>query len=92
MFRNKDNQDYICSTPKKGLYVWLVLNMQYIECADFVIRCLNKHTPTDVFHDHFEKLDHQKVTGGNSRTLILIMFKTRVTFFEMRKTQKRGFS
>ena len=43
-------------------------NMQNSQCADFVFRCLNKTAP-DVFHDHFEKVDHQKATRVNGRNL-----------------------
>ena len=39
-------------------------NMQNIQCAELVFRCLNKTAP-DIFHDHFEKVDHQKATRAN---------------------------
>ena len=39
-------------------------NMQNMQCADFVFRCLNKTAP-EVFHDHFEKVDNQKATRAN---------------------------
>ena len=35
-------------------------NMQHMQCADFVFRSLNKTAP-EVFHDHFEKVDHLKL-------------------------------
>ena len=33
-------------------------NMQNIQCANFVFRCLNKTAP-DAFHGHFDKVDYQ---------------------------------
>ena len=57
-------------------------NMQNIQCADFVFRCLNKTAP-DVFHDHFEKVDHQKATRVNGRNLKIPKVKT--------ESAKRGF-
>ena len=50
-------------------------NMQNIQCANFVFRCLNKTAP-DVFHDHFEKVDHQKATRANGRNLKFPQVKT----------------
>ncbi len=43
-------------------------NMQNMQCADFLFRCLNKTAP-DVFHDQFEKVGHQKGTMINGRNL-----------------------
>ena len=57
-------------------------NMQNIQCADFVFRCLNKTAP-DVFHDHFEKIDHQKATSANGLNLKIPKVKT--------ESAKRGF-
>ena len=57
-------------------------NMQNIQCADFVFRCLNKTAP-DVFHDHFEKVDHQKATRANGGNLKIPKVKT--------ESAKRGF-
>ena len=51
-------------------------NMQNIQCADFVFRCLSKTAPADVFHDHFEKVDHQKATRVNGRNLKIPKVKT----------------
>ena len=50
-------------------------NMQNIQCADFVFRCLSKTAP-DVFHGHFEKVDHQKATRVNGRNLKIPKVKT----------------
>ena len=50
-------------------------NMQNIQCADFVFRCLNKTAP-NVFHDNFEKVDHQKATRVNGRNLKIPKVKT----------------
>ena len=60
----------------------MVFNMQNIQCADFVFRCLNKTAP-DVFHDHFEKVGHQKATRVNGRNLKIPKVKT--------ESAKRGF-
>ena len=57
-------------------------NMQNIQCADFVFRCLNNTAP-DVFHDHFEKVDHQKAARANGRNLKIPKVKT--------ESAKRGF-
>ncbi len=57
-------------------------NMQNIQCADFVFRCLNKTAP-DVFHEHFQKVDHQKATRGNGKNLKIPKVKT--------ESAKRGF-
>ena len=57
-------------------------NMQNIQCADFVFRCLNKTAP-DVFHEHFQKVDHQKATKGNGKNLKIPKVKT--------ESAKRGF-
>ena len=43
-------------------------DMQNMQCAKFVFRCLNKTAP-DVFHDHFEKVDHQKATRANGQNI-----------------------
>ena len=51
--------------------------MQNIQCADFVLRCLNKTAP-DVFHDHIENLDHQKATKANGRNLKIPKVKTEI--------------
>ena len=60
----------------------LFANMQNIQCANFMFRCLNKTAP-DVFHDHFEKVDHQKATRANGRNLKFPQVKT--------ESAKRGF-
>jgi len=43
-------------------------DMQNMQCAKFVFRCLNKTAP-DVFHDHFEKVHHQKATRANGQNI-----------------------
>ena len=50
-------------------------NMQNMQCAVFVFRCLNKTAP-NVFHDYFEKVDHKKATRGNGRNLKVPKVKT----------------
>ena len=45
-------------------------------------QCLNK-TALDVFHDHFEKVDHQNATRGNGRNLEIPKVKA--------ESAKRGF-
>ena len=62
--------------------VRLFVNMQNIQCADFVFRCLNKTAP-DVFHDDFEKVDHQKATTAIGQNLKFPQVKT--------ESAKRGF-
>ena len=57
-------------------------NMQNMQCADFVFRCLNKTAP-DVFNDHFEKVDYQKATRANGRNLTIPKVKA--------ESAKRGF-
>ena len=57
-------------------------NMQNMQCADFVFRCLNKTAP-EVFHDHFEKVDNQKATRANGINLNIPKVKT--------ESAKRGF-
>ena len=46
------------------------------------IQCLNKTAP-DVFHDHFNTVDHQTATRVNGRTLEIPKVKT--------ESAKRGF-
>ena len=57
-------------------------NMQNIQCADFVFRCLNKTAP-DLFHDHFEKVDCHKATRASGQNLTIPKVKT--------ESAKRGF-
>ena len=42
-----------------------------------------KKTAPDIFHDHFEKVDHQKATRGNGRNLEIPRVKA--------ESGKRGF-
>ena len=39
-------------------------NIQKMQCADFVFKCLNK-TATYVSHAYFEKINHHKATRAN---------------------------
>ena len=50
-------------------------DMQNMQCAKFVFRCLNKTAP-DVFHDHFEKVNHQKATRANGQNIKIPKIKT----------------
>ena len=49
--------------------------MQNMQCAKFVLRCLNKTAP-DVFHDYFEKVNHQKATRANGQNITIPKIKT----------------
>ena len=57
-------------------------NTQNMQCADFVFRCLNKTAP-GVFHNHFKKVENQKATRANGRSLKFPKVKT--------ESAKRGF-
>ena len=53
-------------------------NIQNMQCADFVFRCLNKTAP-EVFHNLIKKVDHQKTTSVNEQTLNIPMVGTENT-------------
>ena len=46
-----------------------------MQCADFVFSCLNKTAP-GAFHDHFEKVGHQKATRANGQNFKIPKVKT----------------
>ena len=56
--------------------VWRsVASIRSIQCADFVIKCLNGTAP-EVFHNYFMKLEHGKATRRNGTDLRMPKVRT----------------